>query len=41
VLHWAFSPHLHIHFYYIVISKEAVFCGFVIVFSPRMDKQPF
>ena len=24
VLHWAFSPHLHIHFYYTVISNETV-----------------
>ena len=24
VLHWAFSPYLHIHFYYTVISNETV-----------------
>ena len=24
VLHWAFSPHLYIHFYYTVISNETV-----------------
>ena len=41
VLHWAFSPHLQIHFYHIAISKEAVCCGFVIVIPPRIDKQPF
>ena len=23
-LHWVFSPHLHIHFYYTVISNETV-----------------
>ena len=24
VLHWAFSPYLHIHFYYTVFSNETV-----------------
>ena len=38
-LHWAFSPHLHIHFYYTIISNEAMYCS--VVSALRMDKQPF